>query len=345
MSFFRFVFIVMGLFWQPLLLAQSEFKYSYIPKKVYANQLFALTVIAIESSEESTPSFTFASESPLQPLFKTPLVIRNGSDIFYTFYFKATGKKIAIPALVISTDTQEISFRSKPIEIESLPKREDFCGVLAADMKIKSSQVSNYDEKNHIVTLSVEALEANLENMHLKKASESTIDTLKRHDAKVEAEFYFVMPVENTLLEFSYFNTIKKQFITLSVPIVIADDSVTTQSDLNPKEDSFERIKRYTFIFLVAFFLLMFLVKRDFFYLILGVVSLISLLTFYIPHQKICIKQGESLYILPTRTSTVSAIIEEEFETAILGKRKGFKKIEYKEGVIGWIKNEATCDH
>ena len=98
-------------------------------------------------------------------------------------------------------------------------------------------------------------------------------------------------------------------------------------------------------MFLVGFFFLMFLIKRDFFYLVLGVVSLITLLTFYIPHKKICVKQGAPLYLLPTHTSTIGTKVDEDFETSLLGEREEFLKIEYKHGVIGWIKNEDLCEN
>jgi hypothetical protein len=87
----------------------------------------------------------------------------------------------------------------------------------------------------------------------------------------------------------------------------------------------------------------MFFWKRDFFYLVLGVVSLITLMTFYIPHKKICVKQGAALYILPTQTSTIGTRVENEIETMLLGERGEFRKVEYKKGMIGWIKNEDLC--
>ena len=89
----------------------------------------------------------------------------------------------------------------------------------------------------------------------------------------------------------------------------------------------------------------MFLFKRDFFYLVLGVVSLITLLTFYIPHEKICVKQGAPLYLIPTQTSTMSTKLDQELNTMILGERDEFIKIEYKKGIIGWIKNEDLCEN
>ncbi len=347
MQHLRSVWLLIGLVfaYTTLLSAQSEFKYSYMPKNVYENQLFAVTIIAVGEAGTGKTHFTFDSSSSTQPLFKKPLVVQNGDDSFYTFYFRASNVDIHIPRLFISSEHGEDSLESQTIPIKTLKEREDFCHVLAADMKIKNSQVSNYDEKNHIVTLSIEAFEANLEDMKLNHVQESDIENLKRDSAKVEAEFYVVLPIEEKLLKFTYFNTIKKQYVFLEVPVIVADASVTTQSDLNPKEDSFEKLKKYTFMFLVGFFLIMFLFKRDFFYLVFGVISFITLLTLYIPHKKICVKQGASLYILPTKTSTVGTKIDQKLDTMLLGERKGFKKVEYKEGIIGWIKNEDLCDN
>ncbi|MEA1954096.1 MAG: hypothetical protein U9O24_06855 [Campylobacterota bacterium] len=344
MSLFRSVLLLWGFLFSfsALLVAQSEYKYSYIPKKVYENQLFPITVIET-SSQKSHPKFTFDTQSSIQPLFKKPLVINNGNDRFYTFYFKAYKNDIKIPKLFIHSKSIDTAFSPQRISLVSLKKREDFCAVLAADMKIKNHQVSNYDESNHLVTLSIEAYEANLEDMRLNKVSEFGIEELKRKNAKVKADFYVVLPRKQDKLKFTYFNTIKKQYVFLEIPVKVVDTSVTTQSDLNPKKDSFEKLKKYTFIFLVIFFFLMFLLKKDFFYLILGVVSLITLLTFYKPLEKVCIKQGAPLHILPTNTSTISTKVEEKLETVHLGQHEEFWKIEYKEGIIGWIKDEDLC--
>jgi len=339
-------FLLMVVFsFTTLLNAQAEYKYSYIPKKVYEHQLFPVTVIDVASEKDDNPQFQFDPMSPIQPVFQDPLVVRNGNDSFYTFYFKADKVDIKIPRLFIVSPSVDTSLDPQLIPMAHLKPREDFCGVLAADMKIRGSQVSNYDEKNHLVTLSIEAYEANLEDMHLKNVEESGLEELKRKFAKVEAEFYIVVPVEQKSIKFTYFNTIKNQYVFLEASAELSDDTVVTQSDLNPKEDSFEKLKKYTFMFLVGFFFLMFLIKRDFFFLVLGVVSLITLLTFYIPHRKICVKQGAPLYLLPTQTSSIGTKIDKDMETPLLGEREEFLKIEYKNGIIGWIKNEDLCEN
>jgi len=54
-------------------------------------------------------------------------------------------------------------------------------------------------------------------------------------------------------------------------------------------------------------------------------------------------KQGAMLYILPTQVSRVSTKVDEEITVPLLGKRADYDKIEYKNGMIGWIKNEDIC--
>jgi len=322
------------------LTAQNEYVYSYMPKKVYENQLFPVTV----SGPDHT-LFTFDTSSPIQPLFKDPLIVRNGKDTFYTFYFKAKSVSMFIPMLFIDSVFDNVTLNEKQIPIMKLKKSSSFSSVLATNFKVKSQQVSNYDDKNHMVTLMVEAYEANLEDMTLNNVKEFGIDNLKREQAKVTAEFYAILPRTQKELVFSYYNTIKKKFIKIKIPVKVMNASVTTQSDLNPKVDAFERLKRYSLIALSLFFIIMFLWKRDFFYLILGVVSIIALLTFYIPHKKICVKQGSPLYILPTSTSTIGTRVENRLESMLLGERGKYKKIEYKKGIIGWIKNEDICNN
>lgn len=345
MPFLRYFWLFAGflLAFNTLLSANSQYKYSYMPKKVYENQVFPVTVICISKCSNEIPQFTFDEISNIQPLSDTPSVIRNGNDSFFTFYFKAGQIDVRIPSLFIRYHGEEVSLPAQTVSLGTLKLRDDFCGVLAADMKIENSQVSNYDETNNLVTFSVEALEANLEDMYLNNVLESGIEHIKRENSRVMAEFYFVVPESQKNIKFTYFNTIKNQYVYLSAPIEFVTNTVVTQTDLNPQEDSFELLKKYSLMSLLGFFFLMFLFKRDFFYLVLGVIALITLLTLYIPHKKICVKQGAPLFILPTNTSTMSTKIDEEFNSVLLGEHGKYKKVEYQNGMIGWIKDEDIC--
>ncbi len=335
-----------------LLWAQTGVSYSYIPKQVYENQLFPVTVISSAVDQNDTvEDLTFDRSSAQKPLFAQPLIVRNGNDVFYTFYFKAghytkEHSYIQIPRLFVRTRESQSSLDPMAIpllSIASLKPDQSFSNIIAASMHIKNYQVSKYDAKSHLVTLSLEAYEANLEDIKAPEGVRYGIEHIHRHHAKVTGDFFVILPRSQKVFTLTYFNSVKHRFIPLTIKVKLANASVTTQSDLNPKVDAFDRLKRYVLSALSLFFILLFLWKRDFFYLVLGVVSLITLLTFYIPHKKICVKKGAALYILPTETSTISTHTTAKLQTALLGEHGNFKKIELKKGVIGWIRDEALC--
>ncbi len=322
--------------------AQERFKYSYIPKQIYTNQIFPVTILETNASKE-LPDFLFNVNQDQQPLFEKPLLIRNTNESFYTFYFQASKDHFTLPELTITENNISTYLNSTKIPIASLKPKADFCAVLAAEMKIKTSQASTFDEKNNLITLSIEAFEANLEDMHLTGVADEGVENVKRKGAKVKGEYYVVLPASQKSLHFTYFNTIKEQYITLHTPIVIKDYSVSTQSALNPKSNPFDNVKKLLFIALAVLFFLLFLWKRDFFYLVLMTLAILILLVFHTPRKMICIHEGAPLYILPTATSRISTHIEGQLETILLSERKEFNKIENKDQIVGWIKDEDLC--
>ncbi len=328
------------------LFAQVEYRYSYLPKKVYLHQVFPVTVLAAGAERHRPPTFRFDPDAALHPIEKHPLKVINGNDIFYTFYFKATHVgSIRLPRLWIQDETHTVTLPEAQIPVFRLhaPPEERFCGVIASDFKIRNSQVSTFDAKNNLVYLNIEAHEANLEDMQIPGVLEGGIEKLRRRGALAVAEYYFVIPANVEEIRFSYYNSIKQQFVLLRVSTAYEQKTVAAQVDLNPKESGFTRLKKYTFIALSLFFLLMFLSSRDFFYLILLFITLAILVTFYLPLKKVCVEEGAPLYILPIPGSTVGMHIEERTKVPLLHRYKNYDKIEYKHGITGWIKDEDLC--
>jgi hypothetical protein len=337
------VLLLLSLLFGYLLEAQERYKYSYIPKQVYQKQLFPLTIIGIGVTSKDRVAFDFDTTSPTQPISTEPLVVRNGEDSFFTFYFKAHHTDITTPTLLIQSQHQSTTLPQERIRVQPLATREDFSGLLATDLSIKNSQLSNYDENNSMLTLSIEAFEANIEDMNISHAIESHMESFSRSFAKVSAELYLIIPSDKKEIAFTYFNTIKQQFILLHISTALKDTSVATQSDLNPKEDNFEKLKKYAMAILSIFFTVMLLFRRDLFYLLFASLSILTFLSLFIPHKKICIKEGTPLYLLPTSSSTVSTYITKDLQTSLLAEHDTYTKIEYQKGRIGWIKNENIC--
>jgi hypothetical protein len=323
----------------PTNLLSEEIEYSFVPKKVYKRQVFPISFLGTIKPEDGI-SFGFVGKSPI---LRHAVVINNGNKTFYTFYFKTTESIFEIPYVIVNIGGKEIELDGISIPVEPLPKKANFCGVIAAGLKIKSYQASIYDEKTNLIAISIEAHDANLEDIYVPDALKDGIEKLKRTGSKIEGNYYIVLPSTQKKLTFSYFDTIKNSFINKSVPISIDDGSVAAQTDLNPKDDSFELLKKYTLTGIVILFLLLFIWKRDVFYLIVAVIASFVLLTFFTPLSKICVRAGSPIYIIPTYNSTISGYIDHQIKTTELFKRGEYHKIEYRRGVIGWVKDEDIC--
>jgi len=324
----------------PMSLFSNEIEYSFVPKRVYKNQVFPISFLS-RTNISGKIIFKFAGDK--SPILKNPVIINDGAKIFYTFYFKTDEQLFEIPSVAVNINGKDNLLDGIKIPVKELPKKSNFCGVIASGLKIKSYQASVYDGETNLVAISLEAHDANLEDIYVPDALKDGIENIKRTGSRIEGNYYIVLPAKQRSLTFSYFDTIKDKFIKKHIPISIDDGSVAAQTDLNPKDDSFEALKKYVLLGMIIIFLLLFIWKRDFFYLIIGVIASVALLTFYTPLKKICIKSGSPLYIIPTYNSTISVYTDQKFTTIELYKRGEYHKITYKNGIIGWIKNEDIC--
>lgn len=333
-----FLLVIISL---PIKIYANDIEYSFVPKKIYEKQVFPISFLGTTEPEDKI-LFHFVEKSPI---LKNAVVIRNGRKTFYTFYFKTTQPTFDIERVIVNVNGEEKVLKGISIPVKKLPYRDNFSGVIASGLKVKSYQASVYDNESNLISLLIEAHDANLEDIYIKDAIKDGLDNLKRVGSKIEGNYYIVLPADQKRVTFSYFDTIKNSFINRTIPISIDDGSVAAQSDLNPKDDSFEILKKYIIIGIITLFLLLFLWKRDFFYLILAVIASIALLTFYTPLTKICVKSGSPIYIVPTYNSTISGYIDKKIITIELFKRGDYHKIEYKNGIIGWIKDEDICEN
>ena len=336
-----FWILALSISFSSTLFAADDVEYSYVPKKVYEKQVFPISFLTNSDLSNNQISFHFSGGKT--PILNEPVIIKNGSKTFYTFYFKTTEILFIIPKVTVTLNNKKKILNGLKIPVQELPKHDNFCGVIASGLKIKNHQVSTFDEKTNLIAIALEAHDANLEDIYVPTAIKDGIENAKRDGSKMEIHYYIVLPAKQTSLTFSYFDTIKETFVNMHVPIQLHDGTVAAQTDLNPKDDSFETLKKYTLIILSVLFVLLFLWKKDFFYLIMAVIASAILLTFYTALAKVCIKEGSPLYIVPTSNSTTSVYIDQKYTTVKLAERNNFVKIEYKNGTVGWIKNEDLC--
>jgi len=337
------IIIFLALF-ASLLSAETKYTYSYVPKQVYSTQVFPVTILADTNISSHTPEFIFNGGSS-DPVNNMPIKDINGENTFYTFYFKAFDTDLKTPSIMIIDDDSSTNLDGNYIPVKDINSTEhsDFCGLIATDCKLLTSQVSTFDGKNNIISITIKASEANPREMFIKNAIEYGIEKIKRNGSSVTVEYYFVLPSSIKSITASYYNSVQHRFISKNIITDFRLNPVAAQENLNPIDSSFDKIKKYGMVLLTLILLLLYLWRYDTFYLVFLILSVFVLIYIFYPKQSICIQEGAMLYILPSSTSTTGGVIEKEFNAQVLTTRDIYHKIEYQNGKIGWIRDEDLC--
>jgi len=347
--FFTFIMMIIG---SLSLHAQATIEYSYVPKKVYEHQVIPISFVGTNIAKADILKFAFynALNQRIIPILEEPTILKSDSKTFYTFYFKASTKGILyVPVVSLIYNGKENILNGFEISVQQLPppkSKNKFSGIIASNLKVKNSQSTIYDEKSNLLTLSLDATDANLEDVISYPSSNDGVENIKRKDSRVEAKYFVILPQAKKEFIFSYFDSVQEKYLEIVVPIVINNNvAVAAQEDLNPRNDEFENFKKYILLFLLLFFIALFVWQRKKRYIILALITLAFLIKTYMPHAKICVKEGVDIYVVPTTSSTISSTTQEESTLTKLGENNGYTKIEYKNGIIGWIKDEDICQN
>lgn len=325
--------------------ASAPYSYSYTPKYLFKNQLFPVTVLVKHYNPKDPPRFEYDIVNVVQPINIEPIQVINRDEAFYTFYFKTPnkGESLELPPLSIWNLQQTYMLHSITIKIKEFThvNTHTFCNVLASNLRINHTKIDTFDSNNSLVTLNVEATEANLEDMHIPNSVDDGIENLTRDGAKAMANYYFIVPSNKKKIAFTYYNLIKNSFSKIKIDL---QSNIYQQhtNNLSPKELNFDAIKKYTLIIATVIFFLLAYTTRDYLYILLFVILFAMVIYFYMPNKSICVQEGTSLYILPTNNSSISTQLNQNYTTEVLTRYRQFYKIDYN-GVKGWIKNENLC--
>ena len=259
------------------------------------------------------------------------------------YYFKALGGSLRLPDAII--ETEDYSTRVDGVEMEAsfLNPPDNFCAVLAASLKILDHESVQYSKNDNLIVMKLQGELANLEDFTLPYAKKEGLKEKNLSFPSSTIIYYAIVPNSLDRVSFSYFDTKNNEFRTLFVPIVVKDESVSTQSDIRPSEDKNKKVKILLFALAGGVLILLFILKRSIAALIFGIGFLLYAGYLMIPMKKVCVKPGSRIYILPTRQSTV---FEKNARRKIyeeLNRVNGYVKIKLSDKKVGWVKDEDTC--
>lgn len=324
--------------------------YTKYPKHVYKNQSFEIIVEVLITRNDFTNIKTkFISKSGVMPLNPQEQWVK--SDIknkyFINYYFKANDLKFEMPALeVILYNNEEIVearlIEPNEISFSQIAKSDErFTGVIAKNLEVLGSKTKQYSNKEALTVIELKGDYSNLEDFYLQGFDDQGITIIEDNFPSQHMIYNVNIPIHKKSLIFNYYNSEENIFKNINLPIVFDEELVSTQTNLNPNNSSFEFYKKIGVGVLTFVLLLIFIWKRNYIILLLSIVTFIIFSTLAMPNKLINLKKDTVIYILPTKNSTIFQKVTKQSMVEEMKRKNGFIKIMFgKENYIGWVKEE-----
>jgi hypothetical protein len=316
------------------------------PKKVYLNQHFTLRIKAVATGREVHQIRSQFLDGKDYKIYnpKSPWKKVGDNSYLNQYEIKLLSKTAQMPAIKVFVEDKRGAVISEVLEpvalsLIALKKSEVFSGVVASALNIHSHHAKKYDDNSNIVLLEINATNANLEDFHLPFAIREGIDSLKKANHQQSIYYFATLPNYQKTLKIKYFNSQTNRFNILTLPILITDSSVSTQTNLNPQKS------KYFFYKLVLLFTLMFILvlayfkyKKPYLLIFAMLIALYTMYTKLLTHTLV-IPKGIMIRILPTESSTIFLKTAQKTEAQLLLKKSGYSKVLLPSKQIGWIKD------
>jgi hypothetical protein len=324
--------------------------YDTIPKRVIKGEIFTITLKTLSTVKKFDDiNYDFSNFQGLKILDEVPERQQNGKYFYDTFHLLSTAGTAKLPdvnaTLIASKEYNSTFIKGQKINVISLNPKSNFSNVIANNLQLKEYKTTAYDQSHNIVVFVASAESSNIKSMHFKNVYKQGIES--SNDSYLSSDITYFVVIDKRLENFSftYFNILKNNYVSVNIPIIVDDDSVTTQSDLKPRDQSHDIIKMDVAAVVAFIGFIFILIRRRYIYLVLIFIPLGYILYLSTPEEDICIKKGANLRILPVYNGTIFETTTKRIYLPKEGNTKNYIKVKLKNDKIGWVKNEDTCSY
>ena len=326
------------------------FNYDEVPQRVVQGEIFPITLKSLSTVRDFEDiHYEFSNSSGLKMLTETPTRVEKGKYFYDTFYLQSTQKLAKLPdinATLLATQEYNSTFiKGEKLNIITLNPKKNFSNVIAKSFELLKYKTTTFDAQHNIIVFIASARRSDLSKINFNNAYKQGIESLSNDYNESRVTYFLVVDKKIEKFSFTYFNLNKNRFIELSIPIVVVEDSVTTQSDLKPKDQSKERLKMSiaALVALLAFIFILW--RKKYVYLIFIIIPLLYIIYLAIPEKEICIKKGSLIRLLPVKNGTIFETTDNDTLLLKEGTVQNFVKVQLKNERIGWVRNEDICSN
>lgn len=323
--------------------------YESVPQRVIKGEVFSVTLKTISTVKDFHEiQYRFSNKIGVRILNTIPYREQKGKFFLETFKFIATRNNSRLPDIIASLNAdreyQETTLVGKNLNVIALNPKQDFSNVIASSFELLDYKTTSFDNKHNIIVFTAQARNASLTPISFNNVFKQGIESITENnviDPKVT--YFVVIKKELEKFSFSYFNLMENRFSKISIPIIVDDDSVTTQTDLKPKDQSREQLKINIAAGVALAILLFAIFRRKLLYVLLLVFPLVYIAYLSIPAKDVCIKIGSNIRLLPVNNGTIFETTQNQYVLPKEGEAKEYTKVKLQNEKIGWVKNEDLC--
>lgn len=316
-------------------------------KDYYVGEVFPITIYA-KTNESSEFGFRvdLDKNNDLAFLNKDVKWEKVQGEYKASLWFEAKSTNAKLNNIKISLTRNKVPFQDTTLNIENIRfKRvnadKNYANLVASELKVKKFRTNRFDDKNLVMIVELSAKNANLNNFNI--ANDTTlvkqrIDNVNGDFNSSSAFYSAIFAPSKNELSFSYFNTQSNKLEEINLAVELSsNETVNTQSDLNPTVNAMDFYKQLALWIIAAVCAFVYIFKRS--YVFLAIALIVFILSFFVVSSsyKATIKANTSAKLLPTENSTYFYTSSQEEEVDVLTSRQNYKKVLFKNGKIGWV--------
>lgn len=319
--------------------------YDEVPKRVVKGEIFPITLKYLSTVKEYQDIlYTFSNHDGIEILTPTPEHEQRGKYFYDTFHLLSTKTKAKLPdvkaSLIAPDEYDNTTVYGKKINVITLNPKKNFSNIIANSFELIEYKTTSFDNKSNIIVIVASATNCDIKKMKFKNITKQGIESIIESYTESRITYFLVIDKRIENFSFSYFNLIENNFSMINIPIIVDDDSVTTQSDLKPRDQSHKRIKLWIAIAVTCIMLILIVLRRKYIYLVLVMIPLAYILLLLLPDKEIFIKAGTNIYLLPLKNSTIFETTSTRMTLLKEGSIDNYIKVKLKNEKIGWVRNE-----
>lgn len=324
--------------------------YEALPDRVLKGEIFKVTIKSLCVVKDFTDiTYELVDGQGVKLVSNVPSRDKDSKYYYETFYFLATSEDAKLPDFKATlldynnTPYKDTILEGEKLNVISLNPRGDFANIVADSFDILEYKTTNYNATHNIVVFVAAATNCDITALKLGGVQKQGIESVTESYLDSKITYYAIIDkkVENLLI--SYFNLKKNRFIPINIPIIVSDDSVTTQSDLKPTDQSHEMLKMSVAAATAMVAFLIILWRRKYVYLVFIIIPLLYIVYIGTPSKDVCIKGGSEIHLLPVTNGTIFETTASEQNMPKENEIDGWIKVQLNDNKVGWVKDENIC--